>query len=233
MTDKIEYGDVSQLPWTPFVRVYVDTAQFDTDEAWERYKALAAQDQHGRSAEDYRAIYQSLADDECYRNSRYLVFVRRHLTDNGEGGTTEMVHLSIKRHDQQVIHDWRDLQQVKNELVGPECEGVELFPAESRIVDTANQYHIWCVNDPNFRWPIGWHEGSNRLGQVGIGEQQRPFEIDVNDDIVDRLDYKAMWLAMRDRFASGSEQGEHAGSTFVALSGYMAEMEEASKVPQS
>lgn len=68
-----------------------------------------------------------------------------------------MVHLSIKRIDRQPCHDWRDLQAIKNQLVGDECEGAELYPAESRRVDSANQYHIWCVKDPTFRFPFGYN----------------------------------------------------------------------------
>lgn len=52
-------------------------------------------------------------------------------------------HLSCKREDRLPIHDWRQLQQIKNEICGPEREAVEIYPAESRIVDTANEYHLW------------------------------------------------------------------------------------------
>lgn len=63
--------------------------------------------------------------------------------------------LSIKRHDRGTIRDWRDLQRIKNDVVGPECEAVELFPAESRLVDSANQYHLWAL-PPGERWPLGF-----------------------------------------------------------------------------
>jgi hypothetical protein len=46
------------------------------------------------------------------------------------------------------VHDWRDLQRIKNQLVGPECEAVELYPAESRKVDTANQCGV-CSTRPS------------------------------------------------------------------------------------
>jgi multidrug resistance efflux pump len=49
-------------------------------------------------------------------------------------------------------------QQIKNELVGEECEGIELYPAESRKVDTSNKYHMWCIADPAFRFPVGFRE---------------------------------------------------------------------------
>lgn len=68
------------------------------------------------------------------------------------------IHLSIARHDGQAGENWRDFQQIKNELVGSEYEAVELFPAESRLVDTANQYHLWVHADPNFRFPLGFSQ---------------------------------------------------------------------------
>jgi len=39
-----------------------------------------------------------------------------------------------------------------------EAEGVELFPAESRMVNSANQYHIWVLTG-NEKFSCGWHEG--------------------------------------------------------------------------
>jgi hypothetical protein len=41
-----------------------------------------------------------------------------------------MVCLSAKRVDREPLQDWRVLQEIKNALVGEECEAIELFPAE-------------------------------------------------------------------------------------------------------
>jgi hypothetical protein len=105
-------------------------------------------------------------DDQVFRNDRYQVAVR----DLGE-----VVHLSIKRIDREWIHDWRELQEIKNLLVGPECEGVELYPAESRKVDSANQYHLWVLKNPALRIPLGFAEGLV-MEEPGGQAQQRPFE---------------------------------------------------------
>lgn len=64
----------------------------------------------------------------------------------------ELHWLSIKRNDQRAVLDWRHLQQIKTELVGAENEAVQLFPAESRVMDTANQFHLFVFADP---WPVG------------------------------------------------------------------------------
>lgn len=85
-------------------------------------------------------------------NSRYQVSVfEGHSIEYGP-----MVHLSIKTHDKTARHDWRDLQRIKNEICGRECEAVELYPAESRLVDTANQYHLFVFRD--YKFPFGFHE---------------------------------------------------------------------------
>jgi hypothetical protein len=55
-----------------------------------------------------------------------------------------------------IMRDWRHFQRVKNEIVGSECEAVELYPAESRLTDTTNKYWLWAVADPTFRFPIGY-----------------------------------------------------------------------------
>jgi hypothetical protein len=62
-----------------------------------------------------------------------------------EWGGAEMTHLSIKRNDRKPIHDWRDLQRIKNEICSPEQEAIEIYPMEERLVDTANQYHLWVL----------------------------------------------------------------------------------------
>ena len=36
------------------------------------------------------------------------------------------------------------MQKIKNAICGKEWEGIEIYPAESRLVDTANQYHMFC-----------------------------------------------------------------------------------------
>lgn len=105
------------------------------------------------------------------RNNRYQVAVRK--ADVGENWP-EMWHLSIKRIDRGVIHDWRELQEIKNMLVGPEHEAVEIYPAESRLVDSANQYHLWVMCDPDIRFPFGFN--ARVVDEKSIGRSKnRPF----------------------------------------------------------
>lgn len=72
-----------------------------------------------------------------------------------------MLHLSIKRRDKGPIHDWRVMQEIKNQILSPEYEAVELYPAESRLTDTANQYHLWAFAHPGVAFPFGYFDGRN------------------------------------------------------------------------
>lgn len=87
-----------------------------------------------------------------------------------------MIHLSIKRIDKEPIRDWRDMQVIKNMLTSPEHVGVEVYPAESQLVDMANQYHLWVYANPNFRLPFGWKERMvcDEVHSAKLGAKQRP-----------------------------------------------------------
>jgi hypothetical protein len=54
------------------------------------------------------------------------------------------VHLAIRRKDSKPLTDhWRTLMRIKDLLLGPEAEAVELYPDRSRLVDDGNDYHLW------------------------------------------------------------------------------------------
>jgi hypothetical protein len=66
------------------------------------------------------------------------------------------IHLAIHRNDGKAGSHWRDFQEIKNQIVGCEHEALEIYPAESRKVDTAHEYHLWVYIDPNYRIPLGF-----------------------------------------------------------------------------
>jgi hypothetical protein len=83
------------------------------------------------------------ADDptmQVWANKRYQVLVRTQVTP--EGRTVK--HLSIHSHDRGPVRNWRHLQQMKNECCGEDWTGVEMFPPEAELTDTANEYHLFC-----------------------------------------------------------------------------------------
>lgn len=86
---------------------------------------------------------------EMWKNHKYTVHVDRR--DDGS-----VAVLSIRRNDRRAAHDWRDFQRIKNEIAGTDVEAVELYPAEQRLMDTANQYWLWCLS-PGERFPFGYN----------------------------------------------------------------------------
>lgn len=119
-------------------------------------------------AEAIRRLDEDAARCEFWVNDLYQVEVRRH-----EG---KLVQLNIRRRDGgPILRDWRHFQQIKNELVGEECEAIELYPAESRKVDTSNKFHLWAIADPTFRFPIGFKTRDVQYEDSKVpGMRQRP-----------------------------------------------------------
>ena len=102
----------------------------------------------GLSLEHVTAVAQQDAKGaRTYRSPIYQVRV----TD-----FRSMVHLEVNRLDKRPTRLWADLQRIKNLFLGPECEAVELFPAESRLTDVSNHYHLWGRRDPAFRFDLGF-----------------------------------------------------------------------------
>jgi hypothetical protein len=137
--------DWSQVPWTEF-----EPCQIPMD---------------GLNAYD--------KPEAIFRNSRYQVTVYVREPRDAEHSVFGVIaHLSFKVHDKQPHHDWRDMQRIKNEICGPEFDAVEIFPAESKLVDSANQYHLFVFQ--TYKLPFGFQ---TRL--VGDGNWQssvqRPF----------------------------------------------------------
>jgi hypothetical protein len=99
------------------------------------------------------SIMANMGESEIWLNDVYQVTVYRF---HNERIDAPMIHLSIKRIDKEPIRSWADMQEIKNQLVGKNREGFELFPAEERLTDTANQYHMWILADPEARFPFGF-----------------------------------------------------------------------------
>lgn len=79
-----------------------------------------------------------------------------------ELGLAGPVHLAIHDRRRTARHDWREFQRIKSELLGPEREAVELYPAESRVIDTSNEFHVWVLGVGD-RWPFGFDGGRHVL----------------------------------------------------------------------
>jgi hypothetical protein len=142
----------------------------------EALDAQALARRHGVSIEAAQAEAERLRRQTVFANERFQVNVQLVGSPFGpEAG--DVLWLSIKRRDRQPMHDWRVLQAIKNAIVGEEHEGFEIYPAESRLVDTANQYHLWVFVDPRVRLPVGFRERCVMDAQeaAAVGAVQRDF----------------------------------------------------------
>tara|TARA_Y100000114_G_scaffold126458_1_gene122861 strand:- start:7661 stop:8089 length:429 start_codon:yes stop_codon:yes gene_type:complete len=99
------------------------------------------------------------APDEVWTNDLYQVFVYKGDKVPHGMGHLEITWLSIKRNDRNPIHDWRDLQSIKNQVTNREFDAIEIYPRESRLVDEANQFHLWVFTGGDFL-PIGFKSRS-------------------------------------------------------------------------
>lgn len=112
----------------------------------------------GLRPQSLRRIYEGMRRAKLYLSDQYQVAIDKAPMHGFKGAL--IWHLSIKRIDKEPIMDWRDLQAIKTQLCGAEAEAIQLFPAESRKVDTSNQYHLWVFMRSGEqrlpRLPIGW-----------------------------------------------------------------------------
>lgn len=110
--------------------------------------------------------------DRVYANELYSVFVRvvpstyeeRELSDD-----EAMLHVSFHRHDRAAVRDWRHFQAIKNEVAGSERTAIEIFPAESQLVDTSNEYHLWVL-PVGYPLPFAMPEGRVMTQAEGVAE---------------------------------------------------------------
>jgi hypothetical protein len=98
-----------------------------------------------------------------YQNNLYTVVLE---------GTSPLIHACIKRLDGRPCTDWNHLQQIKNELIGPEHEAVDLFPAESRLINLTNEFHLWAHPTSGFRFPFGFF--ADRCVKADVRADQTP-----------------------------------------------------------
>lgn len=109
-------------------------------------------------------------DCAVYQNHIYEVNVFKY-SEGWVFGGGPWTLLGISSKDGEARHDWRDFQRIKNDIVGEEWEAVELYPAESRLMDPSNYYYLWCAP----KIPVGRYEGRRLLGPADAIAPQRPW----------------------------------------------------------
>ncbi len=128
------------------LEAFKDGLQVVQDGGWPDWSPMVQTHERGSS------FCADVGCDYSFANSRYQVLVNFEAAP----GWPPVVHLKIKAHDKRCVRDWRDMQRIKNEICGTEAEGVELYPAEKRLVDEVNEFHIFVLH-PATGFPFG-HE---------------------------------------------------------------------------
>lgn len=132
--------------------------------------------------------------DEWWGNTILSAHVTAH---NG------MIHISYHRRDRAPIRDWRVGQRIKDEIAGPEWEGLELYPAQSRVVDTSNEYHLWCFPSLPFGFDIEdrlTQDQVDILSEDGAVQRDDPSVDCSRFDAADRVNYPIRTPANRAGF---------------------------------
>lgn len=148
-----------RLQWTPFVEVEPTPNPKARETDPEGYDALWADYKEGRAF--------------MYQNPLYTVHLRLLSKDRSNA-----MWLSIRHNDRRAVRDWRHFQKIKNELAGSERQAIEIYPKESQLVDEANTYHLWVLDEQD-DIPFGF-KGERKVSDSesadAIGAKQRPFE---------------------------------------------------------
>ncbi len=146
--------------WTPFEECILYTNEEALEVVMKEVKTLTDKE-HFQAEATIAAAADQLTNCKIYKNNLYQVAVygpeqQKNLQSHD---WPRMFHLSIKKIDRSAVHNWSHMQRIKNEIIGDEHEAVELYPAESRLVNMANQYHLWVFEDKEVSFPFGFAEG--------------------------------------------------------------------------
>ncbi len=118
--------------------------------------------------------------DEGWFSDVYSCAVRYARIDGQPQPRSELLWLSIHRKDRKAVRDWRHMQAIKNEVAGPDRVAVEVYPAESDLVDTSNEYHLWVLPASIGRLPFGFDAGllmdEAEVKRENTAAQQRPWQ---------------------------------------------------------
>jgi len=112
--------------------------------------------------EDNRSNIQKMRDLGFRRiklegpvNRKVWVWVRA-LPSPGPGWPP-ILHIAIQKRGmgRMGVDRWDTFMEIKNQIVGENCEAVEIYPADERLHDAANMYHLWGFASGDFRLPFG------------------------------------------------------------------------------
>lgn len=137
----------------------------------------------GSAEEDVCSVVvggREVRPSKCMINNMYQVLVYYQFQELAPGSGVWLHYLSIKRRDKKPIRDWRQLQYIKNDIIGEEHAGFEIFPPESALIDTSNQYHLFILAESG-NLPFGFNHARDVQGPADaskVGARQEPFPRD-------------------------------------------------------
>ncbi|MAD44082.1 MAG: hypothetical protein CMH98_03675 [Oceanospirillaceae bacterium] len=89
----------------------------------------------------------------AYMNNRVTVMINdnapMHIESNGRMDFgVSAIQVMVRQHDcKPLANHWRVMQDIKNEIFGPESVAIEYFPAESQLIDQKNIYWMFILPD--------------------------------------------------------------------------------------
>ena len=80
--------------------------------------------------------------------------------------------LTIINSDQSARRDWREFQQIKNEVCGPSCVGMECYPPDGTVMDPSNAFimRVWPLKKQPFT--LGFERGEILAPQESMAPQR-------------------------------------------------------------
>lgn len=72
-----------------------------------------------------------------FKNSIYSVQIFKY-------GETHL--MGIRRHDEKIMNSWSHAQKIKDELLGEDFFGIQVFPKTKDLIDQANMYWLFCCD---------------------------------------------------------------------------------------
>lgn len=134
----------------------------------------------GASQEETQEAWRIFAASDLYETAEYLVQLIKAGHDHLSGALSTFT-LVISRKDETPVSDWRDVQEIKNRMVGRDVDAVEIFPAASRGYDYRNRTVLFCY--------VGGSEPGNTPPRLPFGARQR---IVTNQSILPHCQQRAL-----------------------------------------
>jgi hypothetical protein len=136
---------------------YLDDPAFDFEEV--PYEELCSREKwHQKHGNDYATkekadlAYDAHCTKQFWFSEVYSVTLDKQCRERWADeqihksfGGNPLWHMKINRLDRAPCHHWQVFQTIKNLIVGSEFEAIELYPAHSRLMDAANEYHLWIL----------------------------------------------------------------------------------------